>query len=81
MVRRAGGKGLSAEMVQQVIAKTDGVPLFVEELTKSVVESAGAQGRALPPRAGDSRDVTGCADGAVWIAYPPCATWRSSVLP
>ena len=37
-----GGKGLSAEMVQQVIAKTDGVPLFVEELTKSVVESVGA---------------------------------------
>src|SRR5207249_1228268 len=26
---------------QQVIAKTDGVPLFVEELTKSVVESVG----------------------------------------
>ncbi len=48
----AGGKGLSAEMVQQVIAKTDGVPLFVEELTKSVVESVGAHGRAsLPPLA------------------------------
>ncbi len=46
MVERvAGGKGLSAEMIQQVIAKTDGVPLFVEELTKSVVESVGAQGR------------------------------------
>lgn len=43
MVERVtGGKGLSAELVQQVIAKTDGVPLFVEELTKSVVESVGA---------------------------------------
>ena len=38
-----GGKGLSAEMVQQVITKTNGVPLFVEELTKSVVEAVGAQ--------------------------------------
>jgi class 3 adenylate cyclase/tetratricopeptide (TPR) repeat protein len=46
MVERVtGGKGLSAEMVQQVIAKTDGVPLFVEELTKNVVESVGAFGR------------------------------------
>ena len=26
-------------MVQQIVAKTDGVPLFVEELTKTVVES------------------------------------------
>ena len=46
MVERVtGATGLSAEMVQQVIAKTDGVPLFVEELTKSVVESVGAYGR------------------------------------
>src|SRR4029453_2039492 len=30
MVKRvAGGQGLSAEMIQQVITKTDGVPLFV----------------------------------------------------
>src|SRR5262249_44685501 len=27
------------EVVQQIVAKTDGVPLFVEELTKMVVES------------------------------------------
>src|SRR5262245_23604700 len=32
------GKALPAEVVQQIVAKTDGVPLFVEELTKSVVE-------------------------------------------
>src|SRR5262249_22054893 len=37
----AGEKALPAEVVQQVITKTDGVPLFVEELTKSVVESVG----------------------------------------
>jgi predicted ATPase len=35
----AHGKALPAEVVEQVVAKTDGVPLFVEELTKMVVES------------------------------------------
>jgi predicted ATPase len=32
-------KTLPAEVVEQVVAKTDGVPLFVEELTKMVLES------------------------------------------
>jgi class 3 adenylate cyclase/tetratricopeptide (TPR) repeat protein len=35
----AHGKTLPAEVVEQVVAKTDGVPLFLEELTKMVVES------------------------------------------
>jgi predicted ATPase/class 3 adenylate cyclase len=40
LVRRlAGGKALPAEVMQQVVSKTDGVPLFVEELTKMVLES------------------------------------------
>jgi class 3 adenylate cyclase/tetratricopeptide (TPR) repeat protein len=33
------GKALPAEVLQQVVRKTDGVPLFVEELTKMVLES------------------------------------------
>ena len=37
--RMTGGKPLPAEVVQQIVAKTDGVPLFVEELTKVVLES------------------------------------------
>jgi predicted ATPase len=37
---------LSAEVVQQIISRTDGVPLFVEELTKSVAESLGTSGRS-----------------------------------
>jgi class 3 adenylate cyclase/predicted ATPase len=37
--RVAGGKRLPAEVCQQVVAQTDGVPLFVEELTKMVLES------------------------------------------
>jgi TOMM system kinase/cyclase fusion protein len=40
MVRRiTGGKALPAEVVQQIVVKTDGVPLFVEELTKMVLEA------------------------------------------
>ena len=35
----AHGKPLPAEVVEQIVAKTDGVPLFVEELTKLVLES------------------------------------------
>jgi class 3 adenylate cyclase/predicted ATPase len=35
----ARGKALPAEVVAQIVAKTDGVPLFVEELTKTVLES------------------------------------------
>jgi predicted ATPase len=33
------GKALPPEVLEQVVAKTDGVPLFVEELTKMVLES------------------------------------------
>jgi class 3 adenylate cyclase/predicted ATPase len=33
------GKTLPTEVLQQIVAKTDGVPLFVEELTKNVLES------------------------------------------
>jgi predicted ATPase len=39
VARVAGGKLLPAEVVEQMAAKTDGVPLFVEELTKMVLES------------------------------------------
>src|SRR5207302_2977821 len=35
----AGGKALPNEVVAQIVDRTDGVPLFVEELTKSVLES------------------------------------------
>jgi predicted ATPase len=37
--RVAGGKSLPAEVLQQIVAKTDGVPLFVEEMTKVILES------------------------------------------
>jgi len=34
-----GGKALPDEIAAQIVERTDGVPLFVEELTKAVVES------------------------------------------
>jgi class 3 adenylate cyclase/tetratricopeptide (TPR) repeat protein len=57
--RVAHGKALPSEVVEQVVAKTDGVPLFVEELTKMVLESGLLQEQAkryaltgpLPPLA------------------------------
>ena len=42
-----GGKALPKEIAEQIIDRTDGVPLFIEELTKSVVESG------LVTKAGD----------------------------
>jgi predicted ATPase len=33
------GKSLPAGLLEQIVGKTDGVPLFVEELTKSILES------------------------------------------
>ena len=35
----AHGKDLPGDVVQQILLKTDGVPLFVEELTKMILES------------------------------------------
>jgi TOMM system kinase/cyclase fusion protein len=48
-----GGKPLPQEVVQQIVRKTDGVPLFVEELTKMVLESG------LLTAAGDHYELTG----------------------
>jgi class 3 adenylate cyclase/predicted ATPase len=50
--RVAGGKALPAEVRQQLLTKTDGVPLFVEELTKMVLESG------LLREAGDRYELT-----------------------
>ena len=57
--RITGGKQLPQEVLEQILAKTDGVPLFVEELTKAVLESGLLEDRGshyeltgpLPPLA------------------------------
>jgi class 3 adenylate cyclase/tetratricopeptide (TPR) repeat protein len=48
-----GGKVLPKEIADQIIERTDGVPLFIEELTKTVVESG------IVTEAGDRYDVAG----------------------
>ena len=39
VARVTGGRVLPAEVMKQIVAKTDGNPLFVEELTKAVLET------------------------------------------
>jgi class 3 adenylate cyclase/tetratricopeptide (TPR) repeat protein len=54
MIRNvARGKTLPEEIASQITDRTDGVPLFIEEFTKSVVESG------LLEEAGDRYSVTG----------------------
>jgi len=54
MARRvAGGKALPGEIVDQIVTRADGVPLFVEELTKMVLESG------LLTDAGDRYELSG----------------------
>ena len=50
----AGGKTLPKEIADQIIDRTDGVPLFIEELTKAVIEGgmlrdAGDRYEAVAP--------------------------------
>ena len=48
-----GGKALPAEILDQILERTDGVPLFVEELTRTLLESG------LMTDAGDRYELAG----------------------
>jgi len=48
-----GGKPLPKEIADQIIERTDGIPLFIEELTKAVVETG------VVAEAGDHYEVIG----------------------
>jgi class 3 adenylate cyclase len=50
----AASHGLAAETVAAIVEKTDGVPLFVEELTKSLLEAAGEGVASVPTTLKDS---------------------------
>jgi class 3 adenylate cyclase/predicted ATPase len=39
IAQRVGGKALPAEVIQHIVTKTDGVPLYIEELTKMLLVS------------------------------------------
>jgi tetratricopeptide (TPR) repeat protein len=51
IVARLGGHHLPGETIDTIIARTDGVPLFVEELTKAVLETGET---AIPASLHDS---------------------------
>ena len=59
-------KALPPEVVEQVVAKTDGVPLFVEELTKMVLESG------LLQECEERYELIGSLPR--WPFPPPCTT-------
>lgn len=42
IVERLGGEALTGDVLDTIIARTDGVPLFVEELTKAILETGEA---------------------------------------
>ena len=52
--RVTDGKPLPDEVLRQILAKTDGIPLFVEELTKTVLEMGIEAATAIPPTLHDS---------------------------
>ena len=54
MVARVSDTPLPDAMLEQIVAKTDGVPLFVEELTKTVLESGTETVTAIPETLQDS---------------------------
>jgi class 3 adenylate cyclase/predicted ATPase len=45
VARLAGNAGLRQEIVHEIVERADGVPLFVEELTKAALESADSDSR------------------------------------
>ena len=53
IMRVTGGKALPQEIAEHIIDRTDGVPLFIEELTKAVIESG------MLTDAGDHFDARG----------------------
>ena len=41
IARLVGNKGLPADVMAEIVERTDGIPLFVEEMTKAVLEAEG----------------------------------------
>ncbi len=57
VARVADGRTLPAEIVEQILARSEGVPLFVEELTKAVLEAEPRSSGEVP--ASKMRPATG----------------------
>ena len=55
VLRLASGRTLPADLLERILAKTDGVPLYLEELTKAILESGDLKD------AGDHYEYAGAA--------------------
>jgi class 3 adenylate cyclase len=84
LARIAGDKALPPEVVEQVVAKTDGVPLFVEELVKTVIDSDMVEERdgkyeltrPLPALGSRLRCTPPCWRAWTgWRAFVTCFSW------
>ena len=53
ILHMAAGKGVSHELVRQIVTRADGIPLFIEELTRATLETSPD----LPGRAASGRSV------------------------
>ena len=71
----AGNRPLGSEVVAEIVERTDGVPLFVEELTKAVLEQ-GQEGRMATRAVGQSRAGPGGAGDAARLARRPARPHR-----
>jgi class 3 adenylate cyclase/predicted ATPase len=69
VTRISGSKALPPDLLERIVIKADGVPLYTEELTKSILESGQLKD------AGDHYDYTGSARS---ITIP--ATLRDSLM-
>jgi class 3 adenylate cyclase/tetratricopeptide (TPR) repeat protein len=49
VARAAGGEALSEEVVARILRRADGVPLYIEELTRSVIETGAVSGETDIP--------------------------------
>ena len=79
----AGGKTLPDDVIDQIVDRTDGVPLFVEELTKSVWRAVSARGAdryvsTARCRLRDPDKFARLTDGAARPLGVSAAWWRRS---
>src|SRR5262249_49357787 len=75
--RIVGNKLLPPSIRQDIVERSDGIPLFIEEMTKAVLEVLGGRGRGRARGCGDSvsasrgsRKPACFADGAARSARP-----------
>jgi class 3 adenylate cyclase/predicted ATPase len=57
IARLVGNKRLAAEVMAEIVERADGIPLFVEEMTKAVLESESEHGARRTVAASPSRAV------------------------